>query len=137
MSEKCCCCCKEFRARKDVTAAFKTRNRYFSVSAEIAKIRLQMARIGWHSEDKLTDTGWGDSFGYSIWFRRWDWHGGTRLIEAIGTDACYHAHRKGLGEEQMLDAVEEAAARARKAWALFPSPNLPPVQMADGVLKGR
>ena len=105
-------------------------------AVRIVEIRVQMAEQGWKSEDRLTDVGWGNGFGYSVWFRRWDWHG-THLIKAIGEDACYHAHRKGLDRGSMLVAVEEAAQRARDAWNRYPYPALPPVQMADGKLRGR
>lgn len=42
---------------------------------KIGKIKLSMAKLGWNIEERISDDGWGDSIGYRIWFKRWDWHG--------------------------------------------------------------
>ena len=78
------------------------------------QIRLEMTKLGWYSDDRLTDMGWGgDVFGYSIWFSRWNWHGKK-------TDkATYHAHTKDL--DKIDEVVEKAANLAKKAWAEFPA----------------
>lgn len=104
--------------------------------AKMAAIRIAMAEEGWTSHDDLTEAGWGGEFGYSIWFERWDWHGAL-LIKITGEKACYHAHRKGLDRQEMLEATEEAAALARKAWVLFACEGAPPVQTVHGFLRGR
>ena len=37
-------------------------------------LRISMENMGWHSEDRLTKSGWAEGAGYSIWFTRWkDW----------------------------------------------------------------
>lgn len=38
-------------------------------------LRIEMGKLGWESEDRFTNTGWGDDgspFGYQVWFRRWE-----------------------------------------------------------------
>ena len=98
----------------------------------VVGLRLQMATEGWESEDRITNAGWRDGMGYSIWFQRWDWHG-QQTIKLTGSQACYHAHTPHLTPEGMLRATSEAAARARRAYANFE--DYPPQQMADGTLK--
>lgn len=98
----------------------------------IVELRLQMAAEGWESEDRITNAGWRDGMGFSIWFQRWDWHG-QQTIKLTGSQACYHAHTPTLTPEAMLRSMREAAARARQAYANFEE--YPPQQMADGTLK--
>src|SRR5438132_13335712 len=86
-------------------------------------IRLAMAAEGWSSEDKLSDQGWGDKMGYSIWFRRYDWHG-KRAMVLTGNAATYHAHTPDPA--LAADAATKAAALARRAWSEFP--DCPPTQ---------
>lgn len=91
------------------------------------RLRIEMAEKGWHTEDRLTTEGWGNTVGYSIWFSRWDWHG-KRLH---GNRACYHAH--GYVSDGVDKIVERAAGLAKSAWEIFPS--FPPDQLADGSLR--
>ena len=63
---------------------------------KIGKIKLSMAKLGWNIEEIISDDGWGDSIGYRIWFKRWDWHG-KETLTLIGN-----------------------AKKARKAWHDFP-----------------
>jgi len=43
---------------------------------EAMHIRAAMAAEGWQSQDRITKQGWGgETYGYQIWFSRWDWHG--------------------------------------------------------------
>lgn len=93
---------------------------------EAQRIRIEMANEGWHSNDRISDMGWGSTFGYSIWFERWDWHG-KRLH---GNKACYHAHRAGLSH--IPETVKQAADLAKRAWAEFPDD--PPRMWANGTL---
>lgn len=86
--------------------------------------RLLMAAEGWHSEDRLTDMGWGNGrMGYSIWFWRNDWHG-KKTHQLTGGRACYHAHTADL--RMIPQTIGTAAGIARRAWAQFPE--VPPRQ---------
>lgn len=89
-------------------------------------IRRQMAAEGWHSHDRLTTLGWGNGFGYSIWFHRWEWHG--RRVDYAA--ASYHAST--ADPSKALSAVKEAARIARQA--LHDYPEYPPGQGPKGVL---
>lgn len=95
-------------------------------------IRLAMAKLGWRSEDKLTDQGWGGKFGYSIWFERYDWHGKRTLVQ-VGSAACYHAHSSNL--DDVAATVQRAADLAIKAWNDFPE--CPPSQGLGNELVAR
>jgi hypothetical protein len=92
------------------------------------QIRLEMTELGWYSEDRLTEMGWGDKFGYSIWFSRWDWHG----MQAIDK-ATYHAHTSDL--DAIDEVVKKAATLAKKAWAEFPDE--PPDQLMPDELRAK
>ncbi len=91
-------------------------------------LRLQMQAEGWDSEDQLTKRGWGPNPGYSIWFRRTDWHG-QRAMALVGTLATYHGHT--ADPAQAFDAAQRAAALARQAWTDFP--DCPPAQGLHGL----
>lgn len=119
------------QARKILATIKSNDEPALSVSDEIMQIRREMASEGWHSEDRITDQGWGDKgkFGYSVWFTRWDWHG-KQLIRITGNKACYHASTSDL--DCMWEAVLMAAKIARRAYAEFP--DIPPRQGADGTL---
>lgn len=88
-------------------------------------IRLAMATKGWRSHDQITDMGWGDKYGYSIWFERWDWHG-----VKTGNKACYHAHTDDLSK--IDETVRKAAEIAMRAWREFL--DKAPSILADGTL---
>ncbi len=92
-------------------------------------LRVEMTKLGWSSEDRITTFGWGkkgdyEVFGYSIWFERYDWHG-NRCDRAT-----FHAHTDDLS--RIPEAVLEAAERAKQAWEQFPDG--PPRQLADNTL---
>lgn len=87
------------------------------------QIRLHMADLGWHSHDCLSDMGWGDKFGYSIWFKRYDWHG-----HEIGIEACIHGYMSDLSEIDIT--TKQVAQKALDAWDKFPT--CIPHQYADG-----
>lgn len=79
------------------------------------QIRLQMAELGWHSKDRLSDLGWGDKVGYSIWFTTHEWHG-RNTYALTGHEVCFHRHTNNLDDidgitklcaEQALKAYEE------------------------------
>ncbi|WP_061342320.1 hypothetical protein [Clostridium botulinum] len=61
------------------------------------EIRLIMKEQGWNSEDRLSDVGWGGKVGYSIWFRRYNWHG-RNTISLTGHGVCFHRHTSNLGQ---------------------------------------
>lgn len=99
---------------------------------DVMALRAEMTAEGWDSEDRITRMGWIDGPGYSIWFRRSDWHG-KRALVLTGHFAVYHAHV--ADPSKALEAVRTAAALARRAWTEFP--DCPPQQGAAGALIAR
>lgn len=93
--------------------------------SDSTKLRIDLAREGWSSQDKVTTQGWGDKVGFSIWFQRWDWRG-----RSCGSQITFHAHTSDLSAIDETIAV--AAARAREAWERFPTEF--PSQNADGTV---
>jgi hypothetical protein len=89
------------------------------------EIRMIMKGKGWDSNDSITQTGWKNGYGYSIWFERWDWHG-----ISIG-EVCLHSHTNNLSEIDNL--VYKLAIKSLKAWDDFQ--DSVPHQMADNSLK--
>lgn len=79
-------------------------------SIEIRKI---MTSYGWSSNDKFTQIGWGDKFGYSIWFERHDWHG-KNTYSLTGNKVCFHRHINDLSEIDNI--TRECAIQALKAY---------------------
>jgi len=84
-----------------------------------AQVRAYMARLGWHSDDRISPLGWGCDefgkpvFGYSIWFTRWDWHG-------------VHCDKRTFGDmvqsvepERIDEVVRQAAETALRTWDIF------------------
>lgn len=82
-----------------------------TISSEKSEIniRILMTEHGWTSHDKLTDLGWGGTYGYSIWFERWNWHGAN-----IFNTVTFHTHTNDLSN--ITDTVREAALLALTAW---------------------
>ena len=80
------------------------------------QIRIEMSKLGWISEDKLSWMGWGngEKYGYSIWFERWDWHG-----VQLGNSVSFGCHDSDL--TKMDECVRKAAKTTLKAWDDFPS----------------
>lgn len=70
--------------------------------ADVMMIRRWMAEMGWESDDRLTRMGWGGAgvVGYSIWFKRWKWHG----VSIDGTGNSIHGHTDELGRIRELVA---------------------------------
>lgn len=99
------------------------------MSSDAMLLRTQMAAEGWESEDRLTRVGWGATPGYSIWFRRADWHG-KRALVLTGDFAKYHAHIPDPARAG--EAVHAAAALARRAWTEFP--DCPPRQQGRSLI---
>lgn len=92
----------------------------------VMEVRLAMKDAGWESKDRLSTLGWGEKYGYSIWFERWDWHG-TKL----GMPVSVHSHTDNLQEIDRV--VYETAIRALKGWEEFK--DTVPTQMVDGTLR--
>lgn len=87
----------------------------------VEKIKREMARLGWNIEERISDDGWDrKSKGYSIWFKRPDWHG-KNVYTITGHEVCFHGH---IGDFMMsqgvLRVVKETATKAKQAWNDFP-----------------
>ncbi|WP_434302590.1 hypothetical protein [Clostridium botulinum] len=89
------------------------------------EIRLAMKENGWNSKDSLTNIGWGNKYGYSIWFERWDWH------NVKGDKVCIHGHTSDLTKINKITYL--TAIKCLRAWEDFT--NSIPEQMADGSLE--
>lgn len=80
----------------------------------IHKLKMQLVNEGWEVEDRITSDGWGDSIGYSVWAKRWDWHG--RAI-----DVQFNRHVSDAGNEAEVEkALQELLSLTREAWNKFP-----------------
>ena len=98
---------------------------------DIYKIRLEMKKLGWSSEDRFSTLGWENGYGYSIWFKRIDWHG-KNAYSITGHHICFHEHIKDGGNyEKVLETVKKCADKAKKAWKDFPESI--PHQFTNGI----
>lgn len=98
---------------------------------EIYKIRLEMKKLGWESEDALTPLGWKNGYGYSIWFKRSDWHG-RNVYTITGHEVSFHEHVKdGSDYKKVLESVRLCAEKSKKAWNDFTDSI--PCQYANGI----
>ena len=80
----------------------------------IHRLKMQLANEGWQVEDRITSDGWGDSIGYSVWAKRWDWHG--RAI-----DVQFNRHVSSAENEAEVEkALHELLSITREAWRKFP-----------------
>lgn len=92
----------------------------------IHRLKMQLANEGWQVEDKITSNGWGDSIGYSVWAKRWDWHG--RAI-----DVQFNRHVSNAGNETEVEkALQELLFITREAWNKFP--DSVPEECGKGIL---
>lgn len=101
---------------------------------EIMRIKLEMVSLGWDIEEKISGDGWHNSIGYTIWFKRSDWHGKStysltgREVIFVGISEDVHDY------ESIVIMLKETADKAKKAWKDFP--DAIPCQNAKGeVLK--
>lgn len=62
------------------------------------EVRKLMAAKGWESQDRITQSGWGEKVGFSIWFKKW--------YPKMGFPFCGHAHVDDL------DFIPEATLAA-------------------------
>lgn len=100
---------------------------------EIYRIRIEMKELGWESEDSFTPMGWKNGYGYSIWFRRYDWHG-KNAVSITGHEVSFSCHQKsGDDYAAVLKTVQECAEKAKKAWIDFPDSI--PYETANGTIK--
>lgn len=84
------------------------------------EIRLYMKDKGWDSKDTISKIGWGDEYGYSIWFERSDWHG-RRTFALTGSRVSFHYHTDNLDEDNINFIVKTCALQALKAYDDFPN----------------
>jgi hypothetical protein len=87
---------------------------------ELMRLQLEMTSLGWDVETKISNEGWGDSVGYSIWFRRGDWHG-KLTYTIIGDDVVFMGtYANAADYNGVLRMVKRIVERAKKAWNDFP-----------------
>lgn len=91
-------------------------------------VRTKMAQEGWYSEDRITNQGWAGKVGYSIWFKRYDWHGKKAMV-LTGSAATYHAHTDDL--TKIDDTVRKAAELAKRAYEFI---ECPPIQVYNDLM---
>lgn len=103
-----------------------------STMTDAMEIRTFMAEKGWHSQDRMSDMGWGDKVGYSIWFYRWDWHG-IKTATITGDKVSFHDGTNNLSEIDKI--VRNVAKRALQAYEDFPDSI--PYQNVNGEVVGR
>jgi hypothetical protein len=87
----------------------------------IEKIKVEMALLGWDIQEIISNDGWGKKTkGYSIWFKRSDWHG-KFTYSITGHEVCFHGHTDDFtASERVLEVVHSTADMAKKAWEDFP-----------------
>lgn len=92
----------------------------------IHRVKMQLANEGWQVEDKITSNGWGDSIGYSVWAKRWDWHGRAM-------DVQFNRHVSNAeNEAEVENALKELLSLTREAWRKFP--DSVPEECGKGIL---
>lgn len=97
---------------------------------EIMQIKQEMASLGWDVEEKIAGEGWRENNGYTIWFRRSDWHG-KFTYTITGNEVFFLGRTKNVHDyETILKTVKDTAEKAKKAWNDFP--NSIPFQTAKG-----
>lgn len=95
------------------------------------EIRLKMKEHGWDSEDCLNEGGWINGYSYSVWFKRWKWHGRHAVI-LTGHEVTFHKHTNDLSK---IDAVTRLCAeQALKAYVDFPK-TIPCLNAKDEVVE--
>lgn len=96
------------------------------------ELRIEMAKLGWDSDDRLTKFGWGlkGERGYTAMFDRWDWHG-VRLGSPVSFSASVSP--SNLSPESIEEAWKRVAAKAQSAWNDFT--DCLPMTTADGVVR--
>lgn len=108
------------------------REKELTALLDLLELRMAMAAEGWLSEDRVLPPGWSEPAGYTIKFKRTDWHGRTTM-ELTGIAATYQAYTPDLAKQ--YEAALTAAELARRAWREYP--DYPPHQTADNQLEAR
>lgn len=121
----------EERPARDV-ASEDAREKELSALLDLLELRMAMAAEGWLSEDRVLPPGWSEPAGYTIKFKRTDWHGRTTM-GLTGIAATYQAYTPDLSKQ--YEAALAAAELARRAWREFP--DCPPQQTAENQLEAR
>lgn len=87
---------------------------------ELTKIQLEMARLGWSIETKISREGWSGTVGYTVWFKRSDWHG--KLTYSItGSEVYFVGTTENVyNYDSVVATVRKTAEKAKKAWDDFP-----------------
>lgn len=100
---------------------------------EVMQIKLEMSKLGWDVEEKITKTGWKKNTGYHIWFRRSEWHG--KLTYSItGHEVFFVGTTRDVNNyAKILSVVKSTAAKAKKAWDDYP--DTIPYQTATGEVR--
>ena len=87
---------------------------------QLFQIKQEMASLGWDIEEKFSKKGWRDRTGYTIWFKRSDWHGkltysltGHQVV-FVGTTENAFAY------DSVIKTARNTAEKAKKAWEDFP-----------------
>lgn len=97
---------------------------------KIMQIKQEMASLGWDIEEKISDEGWGGNIGYTIWFKRSDWHG-KYTYSLTGQQVVFIGISEDINNyEAILKTVKNTAEKAKKAWTDFP--DAVPCQNARG-----
>lgn len=100
---------------------------------KITKIKLEMADLGWEVEEKISTQGWRNSTGYTIWFKRSDWHG-KLTYSLTGHEVVFVGTTRDVKNEQaVLETVRKTAEKAKKAYEDFKTEI--PFQTAKGEVK--
>lgn len=74
-----------------------------------------MSQLGWDSYDRILKKEWENTYIYSIYFERWDWHG-TPLGIPICYTCIFYSKSSSLEEEDILKAVNAAKKLAKNSW---------------------
>ena len=94
-------------------------------------IRIELARLGWNTSDKLDDFGWRKgNRGYMAWVYRWDWHG-VRLGSRVSFGLSIKPEI--LSPERIDELWEKLRDIALAAWRDFPESF--PYQTSIGVIE--
>lgn len=92
-------------------------------SDSCVEVRINMAINNWKSEDNLTNIGWGNKYGYSISFIRWDWHG-----VSIGEPIKFTKYLSDTSE--INEGTKDLALMVLELWEEHK--NTIPKQLSDG-----
>ena len=87
---------------------------------EIMKIKMEMVSLGWDIQEKISGDGWRNSTGYTIWFKRSDWHGKFTYTLTGKEVSIWGMTKDASNYEDVLQTVKDTAEKAKGAWIDFP-----------------